>query len=258
MSDHDKLTYSLLYSNNGGKNWKTINAGINETNYKVNLKDLPGSDHALFRVIATDGVNTAIDDSDATFRVLSKAPDVSIISPGDNSTFSTIETITLTGEASDLEDGMLEGKVLIWTSDKQGNLGFGHSISVDGLSPGLHEITLSAKDKNGNINKDAIHMLIYPIPPIAFAEIDQQDKMQNKVGLNGTKSIGSGQITYQWDIVSKPNQSNATIINPNLAEPHVVTDLAGTYAIELIVKDDTGLRATDRLIINNIQDRDKK
>ena len=76
--DGDKLTYSLLYSINGGKNWKTINSGINETNYKVNLEDLPGSDHALFRVIATDGVNTAIDDSNATFQISSKAPDVAL------------------------------------------------------------------------------------------------------------------------------------------------------------------------------------
>lgn len=257
--DGDKLTYSLLYSINGGKNWKTINSGINETNYKVNLEDLPGSDHALFRVIATDGVNTAIDDSNATFRISSKAPDVRIISPGDNSTISTRESITLTGEALDLEDEILDGKVLIWTSNKQGKLGFGHSISVDGLSPGLHEITLSARDKNGNINHDSIHLLIYPIPPIAIAEeADQQDNMQNTVGLNATSSLGSSHISYQWEIVSKPNQSNATIINPNLAKPRLVTDLAGTYVIDLIVKDITGLTGTDRVIINNNQDTNKK
>lgn len=159
----------------------------------------------------------------------------------------------------DLEDGILEGKVLIWTSDKQGKLGFGGSISVDGISSGLHEITLSAKDKNGNINNDSIHLLIYPIPPIAIAEeTDQQDNMQNTIGLNGTSSLDSGHITYQWEIVSKPNQSNATIINPNLAEPRLVTDLAGTYFIQLFVKDDTGLTSTDSVIINNSQDTDKK
>jgi len=256
--DDDKLTYSLLYSINGGKNWKTINTGMNETNYKVNLEDLPGSDYALFRVIATDGVNTAIDDSDVTFRISSKAPDVHIISPGDNSTFSTKETITFTGEALDLDE-ILDRKALVWTSNKQGNIGFGHSISVDGLSPGLHEITLSARDKNGNINYDSVNLLIYPIPPIAIAEdTNQQDNKQNTVGLNGTSSLGSGHITYQWEIVSKPNQSNATIINPNLAEPRLVTDLAGTYVIQLFVKDDTGLTSTDSFRINTTQDTDKK
>ena len=95
---------------------------------------------------------------------------------------------------------MLEGNALTWTSDKQGILGFGHSISFDELSPGLHEVTLSARDRNGNISNDSIRLQIYPVPSIAIAEIEQDDIAQNIVPLNGTKSAGSGQITYQWDI----------------------------------------------------------
>jgi hypothetical protein len=86
------------------------------------------------------------------------------------------------------------------------------------------------------------------VPSIAVAEIEQDDIVQNIVPLNGTKSAGSGQITYQWDIVSKPNQSNATIINPTSAEPRLVTDLNGTYSIQLMTKDDTGLTAIDQII----------
>ena len=44
----------------------------------LNLADIPGSDLALLRVIASDGVNTAGDDSDATFQVMSQ---VRMISP---------------------------------------------------------------------------------------------------------------------------------------------------------------------------------
>jgi hypothetical protein len=246
--NHDKLRYSLLYSANGGENWKTINAAINETSYKVNLEELPGSDHALFRVIATDGINTDIDDSNTTFRIPSKAPDVRIISPADYSTSASGKNITFTGEALDLEEGMLEGEALTWTSDKQGILGFGHSISFDKFSPGLHEVTLSVSDRDGNMSSDSIRLLVNPVPSIAVAEIEQDDIVQNIVPLNGTKSAGSGQITYQWDIVSKPNQSNATIINPTSAEPRLVTDLNGTYSIQLMTKDDTGLTAIDQII----------
>ena len=151
-ADNDKLTYSLLYSIDDGRQWQTIITGINGSTYTVSLTDLPGSDRALFRVIASDGVNTAVFDSDRTFRVESKAPQVHIISPEDSSRLSTGQNITFTGEAFDLEDGLLDGRSLRWSSDKQGNLGFGRSISVDGLSPGLHEITLSAMDTIGNIN----------------------------------------------------------------------------------------------------------
>jgi hypothetical protein len=247
-ANHDKLRYSLLYSANGGENWKTINSAINETSYRVDLEELPGSDKALFRVIATDGINTDIADSNATFSIPLKPPNVRIITPADHSTFDSGKNITFTGEALDLEEGMLEGNALTWTSDKQGILGFGNSISSDELSPGLHEITLSSRDTNGNMSNDIIRLLIYPVPSIAVAEIEQDNTVQNIVPLNGTKSIGSGQITYQWDIVSKPNQSNATIINPNSAEPRLVTDLNGTYSIQLLTKDDTGLTAIDNIV----------
>jgi hypothetical protein len=246
--NRDKLRYSLLYSANGGENWKTINSAINETSYKVDLEDLPGSDQALFRVIATDSINTDIADSNATFSIPSKPPNVRIISPADSSTFDSGKNITFTGEALDLEDGMLEGNALTWASDKQGTLGFGPSISFDELSPGLHEITLSARDTNGNMSNDSIRLQIYPIPSIAVAEIEQDHIAQNIVPLNGTMSAGSGQITYQWNIVSKPNQSNATIINPNSAEPRLVTDLNGTYSIQLMTRDDTGLTAIDQIV----------
>ena len=192
--DHDKLTHSLLYSTNGGKNWQTVSIGINETYYTLNLADLPGSDLALFRVVVTDGVNTVTDDSDYTFRVISKAPEVRIISPGDNSRFLTMQTITLIGHALDIEDELLDGRALGWSSDRQGKLGFGRSILVDGLSPGLHKITLSAKDKNGNINASSIHLLIFPIPPISTAGPDQQNKIGSTIQLNGSSLTGSASL----------------------------------------------------------------
>jgi hypothetical protein len=248
--DHDKLTYSLLYSINGGKDWQTISVGINKTYYRLNLADLPGSDLALFRVAVTDGVNTVSDDSDEPFRVISKAPEVRIITPGDNSRFSNMQTITLTGHALDLEDGLLDGRALTWSSDKQGKLGIGRSILVDGLSPGLHEITLTAKDKSGNVNASSIRLTIFPIPPVAVAGPDQQAKTGSTIHLNGNQSTGSGHISYQWAIISKPINSRATIIKSHSTEPLLVTDLKGTYVIQLFVKDDTGFGATDRMSVN--------
>ena len=92
-----------------------------------------------------------------------------------------MQTITLIGHALDLEDELLDGRALGWSSDRQGKLGFGRSILVDGLSPGLHKITLSAKDKNGNINASSIHLLIFPIPPISTAGPDQQNKIGSTI-----------------------------------------------------------------------------
>jgi hypothetical protein len=67
--DGDNLTYFLLYSTDAGRSWQTVASDIRATQLTVNLGTLPGSNMALFRIIATDGVNTAISDSKSTFNV---------------------------------------------------------------------------------------------------------------------------------------------------------------------------------------------
>lgn len=60
------LSYVLLYSNNGGQNWPiTIADDIKENSLTLNASSLPGNSANLsqFRVIATDGVNTDVLDS---------------------------------------------------------------------------------------------------------------------------------------------------------------------------------------------------
>ncbi|MFL6419272.1 MAG: fibronectin type III domain-containing protein [Nitrososphaeraceae archaeon] len=69
--DGDHLTYSLHYSTDNGDTWQTITKNIKEeSQLTINPNELPGSTKALFRVIATDGINTAIDDSDHTFTIV--------------------------------------------------------------------------------------------------------------------------------------------------------------------------------------------
>ena len=64
--DNDDLTYLVLYSNDGGSTWpSTIADDLNETSVQVSANSLEGNSVNLskFRVIATDGINTDISDS---------------------------------------------------------------------------------------------------------------------------------------------------------------------------------------------------
>jgi hypothetical protein len=64
--DKDKLTYLLLYSNDGGLTWPiTVADDIVKNSLTLNADFLPGNsaNFSQFRVIATDGVNTAVRDS---------------------------------------------------------------------------------------------------------------------------------------------------------------------------------------------------
>ncbi len=53
--DGDALTYSLLYSNDGGTNWQTLATGLTEQQLELNTDNLPGGS-GMLRVLASDGV----------------------------------------------------------------------------------------------------------------------------------------------------------------------------------------------------------
>ena len=68
-ADGDNLTYFVLYSTDAGRSWQYIASDIKDTEIPVNMAALPGTTVGLFRIIATDGVNTGIGDSNSTFNV---------------------------------------------------------------------------------------------------------------------------------------------------------------------------------------------
>jgi len=149
--DGDPLVYALLYSADAGATWQTLVTGLTQTGHTVDLSELPGSDQALFKVIASDGVNTGQDQSDVTFRVARKAPAAFIIAPDEGARFLPEQQVMLAGEGYDPEDGNLPDAGLSWSSDRQGNLGNGRQLSVSGLQVGRHVITLQARDSDGQI-----------------------------------------------------------------------------------------------------------
>lgn len=76
------------------------------------------------------------------------SPTVIITSPIDGSNFQEGEIITFSGTVTDPEDSILTDS-LIWTSDKDGQIGIGSSFSTNTLSVNSHLITLTATDSGG-------------------------------------------------------------------------------------------------------------
>lgn len=167
--NHEPLTYTLLYSTDGGVTWMNVATGITAEEFEVDPDTLPGSTQALFRVIVSDGVLTGEDDSDASFTVPFKAPEVGIVSPETGTTYGTSQTIELVGTVSDVEQGTLDDAALQWTSDRQGDLGTGTWISVSGLSLGRHTITLTATDEQGETASTSIVLEIVDDDPPTLA-----------------------------------------------------------------------------------------
>lgn len=156
----DILTYTLLYSTDNGATWTAVASGLQDQRYTVEPERLAGSNDAIFRVIATDGVNTGQDDSDRTFEVPNNAPDVGIVAPADGSHFGSSRSIVLVGRARDVEQGELGDSALEWSSSIDGPIGPGRATSVTQLTPGLHTITLSATDDAGVTTESTIQVEI--------------------------------------------------------------------------------------------------
>ncbi|MBI1879188.1 MAG: hypothetical protein HYR94_13375 [Chloroflexi bacterium] len=157
--DGDSLTYSVLYSPDGS-NWVPVGAAITGTQLLVNVAELAGGSGAKIRVLATDGVNTSSDDSNAPFTVGRKGPQVHILSPEEDETTIPPNTpLILQGYAYDLEDGILGDTMLRWSSNRDGDLGTG-SYVLALLSQGRHVITLTGADSNGNTATATINVSV--------------------------------------------------------------------------------------------------
>ncbi len=148
-TDDDSLTYSLLYSPDGS-DWIPIGSIITQTQLVVNAAELAGGSDARVRVLASDGVNTSSDDSDAPFTVMPKGPQVFILSPEVNVDISVGTPLWLQGYAYDLEDGTLGDAALSWSSSLDGDLGMGSEV-MRNLSVGQHIITFSGRDNDNNV-----------------------------------------------------------------------------------------------------------
>jgi len=79
-----------------------------------------------------------------------QSPSASISQPAADTSIGHSYTTTFEGSGEDPEDGELTGDALTWESDRDGQLGTGQSVSLSGLSPGQHTVTLTATDSEGS------------------------------------------------------------------------------------------------------------
>jgi hypothetical protein len=157
--DGDPLTYSVLYSNDGGETWETLGTGLEEENLTVNRDDLPGGNNRI-KVIANDGFNSGMGESE-TFYVYPHDPQAQITNPGEGDIFYPAQNITFQGEAYDMEDGTIDDDAAFsWSSNKDGELGTGRTLITADLSEGTHLITLKVTDSDGGFGFAALGVLV--------------------------------------------------------------------------------------------------
>ncbi len=158
--DDDALTYAVFYSHDGGLTWQLLAGELTEQSFSVDVDELAGGSDVRFRVVVTDGVNTAYDETDEAITVPDKAPVVIVTNPLPGQVFAPGALVVLQGIATDLEDGGLPDTAMHWSSNVQGSLGVGPAVAVNSLQPGDHVVTLSATDSHGQVTSVSVPIFV--------------------------------------------------------------------------------------------------
>jgi hypothetical protein len=140
-ADGDALTYDVYYSLDGGATLLPLQLSLAQPSATVSIEALPGGT-AIFRVVATDGANTAFADS-APFVMPQRAPAVRIDSPADGATIRFGQSLNFIGYALDPQDGPLGGDSLTWRIGDE-IVATGEVYEAMSLPVGTHQITLTA------------------------------------------------------------------------------------------------------------------
>lgn len=180
---HTDFAAKLAYSTDNGVTFHpltAVRAGAG-TSTPINFDLLGGSTNAVIQVMVSDGANTGIGLS-PSFIVAKKKPSIAVINwPKNNYSQPAANPLLMNGIVYDTDDGILSGSAVQWTSDLQGNLGSGSSLSVQ-LQPGTHHITLTGTDSDGNSLTATTTVIMGGAPPALNLQLN---------GLNGDSSFAT-------------------------------------------------------------------
>lgn len=165
--DDDPLRFTILYSTDGGMTWLPVASNISGNQVEIDSGGLPASTDARLRVLASDGANTAADDSDSAFTVIPKRPVAEIVSPADNGKFDLNEPLQLKGIARDPFGQSLPDENLVWRVDGIA-VGSGETVNVH-LDEGDRVIELQATGAEGLSSTHSVTVTLVDLGDIIFA-----------------------------------------------------------------------------------------
>ena len=153
--DGDQVWSDVFYSDDDGVSWEPVATRLTESCVQVTGAQFPGSDSARIKVVASDGLLATAVVSEP-FSVDRTPPQVVIVAPFDHAAVPPDTPVLLKAIAADREDGSLPDGALSWHSDLDGALGDGRSVLIPALSEGIHAVTVSAIDDDGDEASDTI------------------------------------------------------------------------------------------------------
>jgi hypothetical protein len=156
--DGDSLWFDIAFSRDDGTTWDIVATRLEDTRLEIRGDQFPGTEGAMVRVFASDGVLTSQATS-GPFNIGLKPPQAVIVAPQAGVVLPPGAPLLLKGYAYDREGGTLEGEAMSWSSDQDGFLGTGNQVLTE-LSAGQHTITLTAIDSSDNTGTATISVFV--------------------------------------------------------------------------------------------------
>jgi hypothetical protein len=160
---------SIDVSADGGRSWRPVASGLRGTSTTIPAAALPASGDGRLRVRVSDGFDVASSVS-GRLRFAGAVPSVTIehVAPADR--IASDEAILLSGVA--IADGgtggALSGGALTWRDGRRA-VGHGTSLELRGLTPGSHELSLSARDAAGHSGVARVRIRVTAAAPVVTA-----------------------------------------------------------------------------------------
>ncbi|MCO5168271.1 MAG: PKD domain-containing protein [Planctomycetes bacterium] len=192
-----------------------------------------------------------------TIKVVNDAPAVSILEPAANRKVGVGTALRLRGAATDTEDGVVPGEALTWSSSLDGALGGGPLLEVSHLRPGVHDLTLTARDRAGAEGRARVRLEVTNAPPtvtIAHPVNGQTVPAGARLRLRGSAHDPDARTQPQRVPGSKLEWRSDKDGRLGVGEDLTIDSLSpGAHTLELLATDEFGAvgKATVRIRVHN-------
>jgi hypothetical protein len=224
--DGDALTFDVFYSRDAGTTWQPALMGTSGQSALIDTARLAGSDSAIFRVVASDGVNTT-EASSAAFALARKVPEAFVLLPANGTRVRYGQLVNFSAVALDAQDGIVAQANLRWATSTGVALGSGGLASADALPVGANTIFFTATNSAGLSTSSSVTVFV--------------DDDLNTPG----PVLSAGPMQVGWHIAPQTTAAQVTQLSLTNAGSGNVSWMASVNATWLTISPTNGTIASD-------------